>query len=136
MGGLAVFDMEKKKWSSIFHELLAESSIEYIYAETDHLWMGTAHWGESGIGSINGLVRYDFTENTWEIFTPKNSPISGDLVYAIEKDKDTLWFATNYGISSYQPKRDYWESWLWHEYVDKDGKIKIELIKKPEKNIS
>ena len=61
--------------------------------------------------SFSGL----FSQNTWEIYNHSNTPVLGPIDsqindMAIDKDS-TIWFATHYGLSSFDGKQ--WQQYLF-----------------------
>ncbi len=114
-GGVAIFDLDARRWRIVRHRLLLESAVISMHLDGDDLWMATLHFAEGGVISIAGLVRWDMATDRWSSFTEANSNITGDVVYAIGKDGDRLVLATNRGVSFYYPQTNRWANYFWHD---------------------
>lgn len=146
-GGVSIYDPGKSVFKILNHTspiALSGNSIWGILQDKNELWVGT----NSGLNhltfqneNISGIYWGKNKLVSQETITTSNSPICGNSITAIVKDKTgNLWFASNNnGISVFNPQKKNWKqinttnspfksNVIFHLFCASDGKIWISTL--------
>jgi hypothetical protein len=83
------------------------------------LWLGASERRGCGLRPL-GLIRYDWSRDTAHVFRGTDAGPCGFLVQALLLRGDTLWVATDLGVSRLRVASEDWDEWT-HYALTTDG---------------
>jgi ligand-binding sensor domain-containing protein len=86
---------------------LSNASVDAMNFYRDELWIG----GSNSFGANRGITAWDLQREIWRYYEDRyTSDLDSDIIYSITVDRDTVWFATNHGLSLYSYRKGRWKT--------------------------
>lgn len=112
VGGIGRYNPKTKKMEIRRPQLLRDVSIGHIAHDGETLWLGTAGYYEGPSGYGHGLVRYDWKTDRISSFEGTDDGPCGFMVHGLHLEKNSLWVATDLGLSRWDRKSRRWDHYV------------------------
>jgi hypothetical protein len=113
VGGIGRYDRKTGAVVVRRPPVLRDSSIDRVVHDGKSLWIATAMSHEcSGDQPAHGLVRYDWGRVKLETFEGRDEGPCGFSVHDLALDAESLWVATDLGLSRWDRRTEKWESFV------------------------
>ncbi len=98
-------------------------AVDVMVSDGDFLWLGVSD-GRSAAVQPRGLIRHDWRRDVSHAFRGTDAGPCGFRVQDLLLRDDTLWVATDLGVSRLRLSREDWDEWT--HYALDDGRTRLE----------
>lgn len=115
MGGLTRISAGRFETFTQFNSGLPNDVVFGVTVENQNVWVATT----------SGEARFRVRENSWDVWTPENSPQHEPWGYGIDYDSGKVWAALwGGGVLEFDVATEHWK-----DYRDPDGEMEIDLFR-------
>ena len=112
-GGLGLYNRKTNIVEVRRIPALEEIPIHKVVWDGKYIWAATTHNYEcTGHPPALGLIKYDWDKNILQTYKATNTGPCGFIIYDLLWSQESLWVATDVGISRWDSKQDKWMHYL------------------------